>query len=225
MAWARSKRVLNGPSAVAIACGTGISGGLASAIAGRISPRIVRARRSTASCARSAASTCGIGVVGGDDVDPIDHRLPDVGVQIERDGDRQIRAGDLAHAAHDLGLGVGEAFGHHRPVQGEHDAVGRQRGGDALGRARQRGSRTSARSGVPVETPSAKKVGARSMPCSRQASMTPPSEWLRPAKASSSSPRAMMSRVSSVVGSAEKVCVSCMMPPVIRRMGSSRLLT
>ena len=74
------------------------------------------------------------------------------------------------------------------------------------------------RSGTPVETPSAKKAGASSIPRSRQASMTPPSEWLRPAKASSSSPRATTLRLSSVVGSAEKVCVSCMMPPAIRRM-------
>src|SRR5918994_4121724 len=56
------------------------------------------------------------------------------------------------------------------------------------------------------------------MPRSRQASMTPPSEWLRPAKASNSSPRATTLRLSSVVGSVEKVCVSCMTPPAIRRM-------
>src|SRR5215207_2885552 len=74
------------------------------------------------------------------------------------------------------------------------------------------------RSGTPVETPSAKNAGASSMPRSRQASITPPSEWLRPAKASSSSPRATTLRLSTVVGSTEKVCVSCMMPPVIRRM-------
>src|SRR5215207_973372 len=74
------------------------------------------------------------------------------------------------------------------------------------------------RSGTPVETPSAKNVGAKSMPRSRQASTTPPSEWLRPAKASNSSPRATTLRLSSVVGSTEKVWVSCMTPPAIRRM-------
>ena len=61
--------------------------------------------------------------VGGDDVDLIHHRLPDIGVQIEGDGNRHIRSGEIAHAARDLRLGVGKTIGHHRPVQGEHDPV------------------------------------------------------------------------------------------------------
>ena len=135
-----------------------------------------------------------VGVVGGDDVDPIDHRLPDIGVQIEGDGDRHIRSSEVAHAARDLGLGVRKTFGHHRPVQGEHDTVGRQRGGECWHSSPARVSNVW-RSGTPVETPSAKNAGASSMPRSRQASMTPPSQWLRPAKASSSSPRATTLRL------------------------------
>ena len=139
MAWARSKIVLNGPAAVAIACGTGSSGGLARAIVGRISPRIVAREKLDRFPGSRGGVGVGIGVVGGDDVDRIDHRLPDVGVQIERDGDRQIRTGDRAHAAHDLGLGVRKTLGHHRPVQGEHDAVGRQGGGDPLAELSEQG--------------------------------------------------------------------------------------
>jgi hypothetical protein len=90
----------------------------------------VRTRRATASRARRGVDVR-IGVVGGDDIDPVDHRLADVGVQVEGDGERQIRPGDRAHAADDLRLRIGKACGHHRPVQGEHDAVGRQRHRDA----------------------------------------------------------------------------------------------
>jgi hypothetical protein len=104
---------------------------LASAIAGRISPRIVRANRSTASRALGGVDVR-VGVVGGDDVDTVDHRLPDVGVQIEGDGDRHFWPDEVAHTPHDLGLGVGKSFGHHRPVQREHDAVRWQCRGDPL---------------------------------------------------------------------------------------------
>ena len=62
----------------------------------------------------------------------VDHCLPDVGVQIEGDGDRHSRPRDRAHAANDLRLRVGEILCHHRAVQGQHDAVGGQGGGDAL---------------------------------------------------------------------------------------------
>ena len=72
-----------------------------------------------------------IGAEGDQQVGRIDHELRRVAVQIEADGDGNVRADDLAHPGDQLALAVVEMFGDHRAVQVEADAVERAGRGDA----------------------------------------------------------------------------------------------
>ena len=63
-----------------------------------------------------------VGAVAGDDRRVVDDRVVEVGVHVERHGDRRVGI-DRADAAQEFALAVLEALGHHRAVQVEHDAV------------------------------------------------------------------------------------------------------
>ena len=80
----------------------------------------------------------------------------------------------------DLRLGVRIALGDHRAMQGQDDAIGGQCGRDParqLAEERLEGVAIRDARGDAV----ASRVGATSMPRSRQASSAPPSEWFVPA--------------------------------------------
>ena len=75
-----------------------------------------------------------IGLVAGEDVAVANQRFADVGVQVERDGDRRVRR-DTAHFFQQGAFAVVGAIGHHhRAVQIEHDGIATARDGiaDAL---------------------------------------------------------------------------------------------
>ena len=67
------------------------------------------------------------GPVGRDDVGVARQIGTDVGVQIERDADRNSRPDDVAQPPHELALGVLEVFGHHGAVQHHQQPIDWQR--------------------------------------------------------------------------------------------------
>ena len=64
-----------------------------------------------------------IGLVGNEDLRQRAHAFRHVGVQVEGDRDRQIRADDGAQALQQFAFAVIRVFGHHGAVQAEQDAV------------------------------------------------------------------------------------------------------
>ena len=64
-----------------------------------------------------------IGLEGDDDVGEFAHLPGDIGVRVERDGDRHGSADHGAQAAQQFAFAVLAEVGHHRAVQAEQDAV------------------------------------------------------------------------------------------------------
>ena len=66
--------------------------------------------------ARAVMVPVRVRLVGGQDIHLVDEAADELGVQVERDGKRDVRADDRADGVHEIGLGVLAAPGNHRTV-------------------------------------------------------------------------------------------------------------
>ncbi len=101
-----------------------MSGGLASAMHGRTSPRTAAHQQLRRALAALALIDVRIGAIGDSEVAMVNETLRHVAVQVEGYDDGNVWPQRSPQSAEDLAVGVGLRLRDHRAVQGQQQAVG-----------------------------------------------------------------------------------------------------